>query len=154
MAHDRVGEEGHPPLPVWKGAGRTQSCCTIFEYDPAGWGAFASRPYTRPDYTFNIINQWLRCAATAHSSTVHTFSSFPSCAHSLSCCLLTCASICTRLHTRRTSDSRTLLSHRCRSGTKVSSWWCWPSCGRAAFNGSSSPCRICSRTSSASQLSA
>ena len=69
-----------PPLSVWKGAGRTQSCCAIFEYDPAGWGTRASRPYTGPDYTFNIINQWLRCAATAHSITIHTFSSPPSCA--------------------------------------------------------------------------
>ena len=38
------------------------------------------------------------------------------CAHSHSCCFIICASICTRLHTRRTSDLRALLSHRCRSG--------------------------------------
>ena len=99
---------------MWKRAGRTQSCCAIFEYDPAGWGARASRPYTGPDYSFNIFNEGLRCAATAHSSSIHTSFSSPVCAHLHSCCLIVCASLCTRLHMRRTSDLRALLSRRCR----------------------------------------
>ena len=155
MAHDRVGEEGHPPLPVWKGAGRTQSCCAIVEYNPAGWGALASRPNTGPDYPFNINNE-LMCAATAHSSTIHTLSPLPFARTRIPVALSSAhrsARACTRAaplirlpfcHTGAVPGRRSRVGG---AGPVVVEQ-------RSTALGSSSPCRICSRTSSASQLSA
>ena len=123
-----VSEKKHQSFVVWSSAGKTESCCAIVEYNPAGWGALASRPNTGPDYPFNINR---RAHVRRHSPLQHYSHSLSTslCAHSHSCCFIICASICTRLHTRCASDLRALLSCRCRFGMKAASPWCESSGG-------------------------
>ena len=91
---------------------RLQSLCIVLCGDcegeqQAGWEAQASHLDPRPYYIFNILDERLRCAATAQSSPIHTHFAPPFTRVRIPDRRRMRAPICARLHARGGPDLRT-----------------------------------------------
>ena len=120
-------KEDQPPWSVWKGTGKTQSCCAIVEYNQLG-GALSCPVHTLgPTTPSTSSTNEPRCAATAPPAL------FTACLHlpfarTRMAVALACIDLHAPAHAPHLSDLRALLLCRGHFGTKAASLWC-QSCG-------------------------
>ena len=116
MAHDRVGEVRTSSAASVEGRWKDTELLRHLRVRPSwvGCSRLPSIHWAR----LHLQHNQRRAKVRRHSPLQHYSHALSTvlCSHSHICCLIICASICTRLHTRCASDLRAFLSHRCRSG--------------------------------------